>query len=231
MPKTIKAQVVMSFADGTPGLSGSGTETGNSAISVDQYFAAASTNTAISLAFTLANLQAISLYSDKGCTIKTNGTGAADVQTVSISGTPTGGTFALYFGGQVAAGIAYNAAASAVQTALQALSSIGSGNVTCTGGPLPGTPVVCTFAGTKATGKQSPMVAGSGGLTGGTSPTVTVTHTTSGTPSDTITLVAGEPYFWKLSTGLPNPFFTSDVTTAYVTCTSAMNLKIAGLSS
>jgi hypothetical protein len=230
MPKTLKAQVVVSFADGTPGLSGSGTETGNSIISVDQYFAAASTNTAISLAFTLANLQAIALYSDKGCTIKTNGIATADVQTISISGTPTGGSFSLTFGGQSTI-LAYNAAASAVQAALQALSSIGSGNVTCTGGPLPGTPVACTFAGTKATGKQAVMTAYSGGLTGGTSPTVSVAHTTSGQPSDTITLVAGEPYFWKLSTGLPNPFFSSDVTTAFVTCTSAMNLKIAGLSS
>lgn len=231
MPRTLKAQVSVAFADGTPGLTGSGTETGNSIIGVDQYFAASTTNSAISLAFTLANLQAIALYSDKGCTIKTNGTGTADVQTVSISGTPTGGTFALASNGAVAAGIAFNAAASAVQAALQALATIGSGNVTCTGGPLPGTPVVCTFAGTKATGKQPAMTAGSGGLTGGTTPTVAVTHTTSGLPSDTITLVAGEPYVWKISGGLANPFFTSDVTTAYVTCTAAQNVKISGLSS
>ncbi|MCU1640914.1 MAG: hypothetical protein JWN03_1189 [Nocardia sp.] len=53
--------------------------------------------------------------------------------TVTIGGTPTGGTFPLTFNGQTATGIAYNAAASAVQTALEALSTIGTGNVTVTG--------------------------------------------------------------------------------------------------
>lgn len=45
----------------------------------------------------------------------------------------TAGTFPLTFGGQTATGIAYNAAASAVQSALEALSSIGTGNVAVTG--------------------------------------------------------------------------------------------------
>lgn len=53
--------------------------------------------------------------------------------TVTIGGSPTGGTFPLSFGGQTASGIAYNATAAAVQSALEALSSIGSGNVTVTG--------------------------------------------------------------------------------------------------
>jgi hypothetical protein len=53
--------------------------------------------------------------------------------TVTIGGTPTGGTFTLTFGGQTTAGIAYNAATSAVQSALVALSSIGAGNAVVTG--------------------------------------------------------------------------------------------------
>ncbi|MGW4119889.1 hypothetical protein [Nocardia sp. NPDC004711] len=53
--------------------------------------------------------------------------------TVTIGGSPTGGTFPLTFNGQTASGIAYNATAAAVQTALEALSSIGAGNVTVTG--------------------------------------------------------------------------------------------------
>lgn len=53
--------------------------------------------------------------------------------TVTIGGSPTGGTFTLTYAGQTTSGIAYNAAASAVQSALEALSTIGSGNATVTG--------------------------------------------------------------------------------------------------
>ena len=48
-------------------------------------------------------------------------TGTAGVQTVTVNGTPTGGTFTLTWNGYTTTAIAYNAAASAVQTALQAL--------------------------------------------------------------------------------------------------------------
>jgi Leucine-rich repeat (LRR) protein len=53
--------------------------------------------------------------------------------TVSISGAPTGGTYTLTYGGQTTSAIAYNATASTVQSALQTLTSIGSGNATVTG--------------------------------------------------------------------------------------------------
>lgn len=105
-------------------------------------------------------------------------TGTADKQTVTITGSPTGGTFTLTFGGQTTTGIAYNATTSAVQTALQALSSIGSGNATVTGSA--GAWVVL-FAGAKAPGYQTLMTATSS-LTGGTNPAVTVTHTVVGSP-------------------------------------------------
>jgi hypothetical protein len=61
----------------------------------------------------------------------------------------TGGTFALqYSGGTVSAAIAYNAAASAVQTALNAAGVLPAGvTATCSGGPLPSTPVTITLAG------------------------------------------------------------------------------------
>jgi hypothetical protein len=67
--------------------------------------------------------------------------GTSEAQTVTITGSPTGGTFTLTFGGQTTAGIAYNAVASAVQSALVALTSIGTGNVTVTGWPRPRHPV------------------------------------------------------------------------------------------
>lgn len=225
---TQKIQTTVSNSNGATSVSGYDTESGNAMVGpLNQSFAANTVNSAISLAFTLSNLQSIVLVSDKGCTIKTNGTGTADVQTVSISGTPTGGDFPLTFAGQVTI-VPYNATASQVQTALQALSTIGSGNVTCTGGPLPGTAVVCTFAGTLATGQQSLMTTYSGNLTGGTSPTASVAHTTPGLPTQTITLQPGVPLAWGTSTGLSCPF-TSNVTTAYVSNTPGQNLQIQGL--
>lgn len=79
-------------------------------------------------------------------------------------GGPSAGTFTLTYKGQTTAGIAYNAAASAVQSALQALSTIGAGNVTVTGGA--GGPYTVTMAGTLA--NDSTVMTGSGtGLTGG----------------------------------------------------------------
>jgi hypothetical protein len=45
---------------------------------------------------------------------------------------PTSGTFTLTMGGQTTSGIQYNATAAAVQTALEALSTIGAGNVIVT---------------------------------------------------------------------------------------------------
>lgn len=98
---------------------------------------------------------------------------ANEVQIVTITGAPTGGTFTLTFSGQTTGNIAYNAAASAVQTALEALSNITPGDVTVTGSA--GGPYSCEFGGTYA-GVNVPQMTGDGTLlTGGTSPTVVVT--------------------------------------------------------
>jgi hypothetical protein len=104
---------------------------------------------------------------------------ANEVQSLTISGTPTGGTFTLTFGGQTTTPIAFNATAAAVQTALAALSSIGSGNITCSGGPLPGSAITVTFNGLLANQPQSLMV-GATALTGGTSPALAIARVTSG---------------------------------------------------
>lgn len=103
----------------------------------------------------------------------------SEVQLLTITGSPTGGTFTLTFNGQTTAGIAYNAAAAAVQTALQALTNVGTGNLTCSGGPLPGSTVTFTFAGALAGQHQSLITANLAGLTGG-SPAYTITETTPG---------------------------------------------------
>lgn len=104
----------------------------------------------------------------------------SEVQTVTITGTPTGGTYTLTFDGETTAAIAFDAAASAVQAALEALSNVVPGDVTATGGPHPGTPVVVTFGGSYLGANVPQMTAASGSLTGGTTPTVTVTTGTGG---------------------------------------------------
>lgn len=104
---------------------------------------------------------------------------ANEVQTITITGTPTGGTFTLTYGGQTTSAIAFNATASAVQAALVALTSVGSGGVTVSGGPGPGTPYVATFGGLLAGMNLSNMTA-TGTFTGGTTPAIAVTETTPG---------------------------------------------------
>lgn len=101
----------------------------------------------------------------------------SDKQTLTITGTPTGGTFTLTFGADTTAGIAYNATASAVQTALEALATIDPGDVTVTGGPLPGTPVVITFTGQYAGQAVTLLTADDTNLTGGSTPEAAVVRT------------------------------------------------------
>lgn len=116
--------------------------------------------------------------------------GTAEVQTVTITGTPTGGTFTLTYAGQTTAGIAYNAAAAAVQTALEGLSNLEPGDVTVGGGPGPATPYTVTF--TIAQGDVAEMSANGAGLTGGVTPAVAVTTTTPGSNLTDIGYLAPE---------------------------------------
>lgn len=111
------------------------------------------------------------------------GTAVDHVQTITITGSPTGGTFTLTYDGQTTAAIAYNAAAAAVESALEALSTVGSGNVTCTGGAFPGTAVVVTFTGDFAASYR-PAITASASFTGGTDPAIAVAQTTYGKPAD-----------------------------------------------
>jgi hypothetical protein len=102
------------------------------------------------------------------------------VQTLTVTGSPTGGTYTLTFDGETTATIAYNATAAEVQVALEALTNIGTGNILCAGGPHPGTPITVTFQNDMGKRNVNQMTANSGGLTGGATPTVTPTTTTPG---------------------------------------------------
>lgn len=109
-----------------------------------------------------------------------------EVQTLTITGTPTGGDFTLTFDGVTTAAIAYNADAATVQAALVAISNINTGDVTCGGGALPGTPVTITFGGRYAGRSMPLMTADGGGLTGGTTPDAAVALTTQGSPGECV---------------------------------------------
>lgn len=63
-------------------------------------------------------------------------------------GTQASGTFTISYLGQTTSGIAYNAAAATVQTAIQGLSTVGAGNATVAGSA--GGPYTVTFAGALA---------------------------------------------------------------------------------
>jgi hypothetical protein len=110
----------------------------------------------------------------------TTASNANEVQTLTITGTPAGGTFKLKFRGYTTATIAYNAISSAVVTALEALPTIGAGGVTATGGPLPGTPVAITFASQLGNQNVPTLVISTPAFTGGTTPVATIAVTTPG---------------------------------------------------
>ncbi len=116
------------------------------------------------------------LFPDEGYRIGS----ANEVQTLTISGSPTGGTYTLSFGPNETSNLAYNANAAAITAALEALANIGTGNVVVTGTG----PYVITFGGTLANVKL-PLIVGDGsGLTGGSTPDADVARTTTGSEGD-----------------------------------------------
>jgi hypothetical protein len=118
-----------------------------------------------------------------------------EVQQVAITGSPAGGTFTLTFGAQTTAAINWNDPASTVQTRLQALSSIGAGNALVTGGPGPNTPYVVQFTGTMAKTNEALITLANNSLTGGTSPSVSITALADGSNTYTAITPTGTPPF------------------------------------
>jgi hypothetical protein len=91
----------------------------------------------------------------------------SDTYTAAITGTPTGGTVTLTVDGQATAPIAFNAANAAIEDALEKLSGVA--DVTVTGGVWPANTKTIVF-------KERVIMTGSGaGLTGGSTPSITVT--------------------------------------------------------
>lgn len=104
--------------------------------------------------------------------------GVAEVQTLTVTGSPTGGTFTVKATGTTVetAAIAYNAASAVVQTAIRALGGqYAAANVTGSAGG----PWTVTFE--RALGDVVQLVIGTNGLTGGASPNLTGATSTAGT--------------------------------------------------
>lgn len=146
-------------------------------------------------------------FTQGGSVFETAGT--AEVQTVTITGTPTGGDLTLTLAGETTGAIAYNAAAGAVETALEALPGIEPGDVSVTGGPGPGTPWVVTF--TAAQGNVGQMTANGSGLTGGVAPAVAVTTTTPGAAPAAIGYAAPQVGVDPTPNGLAIEFWTNAI--------------------
>lgn len=98
-----------------------------------------------------------------------------EAQTINL-GAASAGTITVGVEGQTTAAIAFNAAASAVQTALELLPNVDPGDIVVTGGPLPAT-ITLTFAKRYAGLNVAQVTVTPSGLTGGT---VTVATATAG---------------------------------------------------
>jgi len=102
-----------------------------------------------------------------------------EVQTLTFGGTPTGGTFTLTFGGQTTGAIAYNATSATVQTAMEALSTIGLGNILVTGTTLPDQVLTATFVNDLGKQPVGAITATLPSLTGG-APTCVIAESVAG---------------------------------------------------
>lgn len=100
-------------------------------------------------------------------TVVANGGNATkEVQVVTLPGSPSGGTFTLSFQGQTTGNLTYDESAADVEAALEALSNIGSGNVSVSGAS--GGPWTIEFTGSLAGTDVGQMTGSGANLIGGT---------------------------------------------------------------
>lgn len=114
--------------------------------------------------------------------------GTNEIDTITIGGTPTAGSFTLTFEGKKTGAITWSATNATlvanIDAALEALANIGTGGVTTAVGTMTagiGT-ITVTFTGNRAK-ENVPVITGTSALTG-TSPTLAVATTTSGATAD-----------------------------------------------
>jgi hypothetical protein len=112
--------------------------------------------------------------------------GTNEVQTLTIGGTPTGGTFKLAYQGIISAAITWSATEATIlaniQTALDGMANLGTNYVVATAGTITdgiGT-VLLTFSGGSVAKRVVPLMTIAVNSLTGTSPTLAITETTPG---------------------------------------------------
>ena len=127
-----------------------------------------------------------------------------EVQTITITGTPTGGSFTLTLpfalgGSATTAAINHNASAADVKAAIVAIAGgkFASGEVDVTGGPGPGTPWVVTFSGRYAQKNLAAMTT-TDSLSGGSTPSSAVSETNAGGAPTDMALAPMPPNMWDM---------------------------------
>lgn len=105
----------------------------------------------------------------------------SEIQTISITGGPTGGSFKINFNGEFTNHIAFDASAATIQQFLETLSAINPGDVIVSGGPGPNLPWKINFTGSLAS-QDVPQIGTANYLTGavGATPLITTRTTQNG---------------------------------------------------
>lgn len=154
----------------------------------------------------------------KTATAPVNGTN--EIDTITIGGTPTAGSFTLTYDNRTTAAITWSATNATlvanIDAALEALPNIGTSGVTTAVDTMTagiGT-ITVTFAGSNVAKKNVPVMTGTSSLTG-SSPTLAVATTTAGVEADgrlaakgTLLIDAGTPDLYINDGSPPNPTWT-----------------------
>lgn len=138
------------------------------------------------------------------------------VQTLTTPGSPTSGAAIYNFMGQSTTAIDYNASAATFDTAMELLSTIGTGGVVSAGGALP-TAVTFTFSSARFTGTPIPLIS-------------VVSHTFDvGRPLVVMTTAGANPYaYMEASTQEQYTIANEYATFLYIaTVTGAGNYRVS----
>lgn len=129
-----------------------------------------------------------------GTVLGVAGAAANDVQTMTTTGTPTGGKNVVTVvdpisGLSTTFDVPFDATNTIAQTNIRA--ALGNSDVAVTGGAQPGTALVFTFSGRYASLPVLLMTVNASGLTGGTTPAASFAHTTQGRTANTYAAYVG----------------------------------------